>query len=251
MSEDVIRYEPFEYIKENGAKMDEKELKSHFPLFQPGAGPAMSKKFGKNNDLTKNAAAEGEEAIGQRIMVKGTVYDENHNRVPNAFIEIWQANAAGRYVHKLDSWDAPLDPNFVGSGWTHTDENGNYEFITIMPGNYCWKPEENYWRPAHIHFSVMGPSVNDRLVTQLYFQGDPLLEYDDEIFLQLEEHEKKKLIATFNHELTEPDWALAYQFDMVLSGPDSQPSMPNRHQLTDHDIAYIKKAKTRKQGGEA
>lgn len=233
----------FEFLKENGHKLDEKEFKRLFPLFEPGPGPALSKQFGKNNDLTKNYAKDGEEAIGQRIIVRGKVLDENGEPVPNAFIEIWQANAAGRYIHKLDSWDAPLDPNFLGSGWTHTDENGVYEFTTIKPGNYAWKPEINQWRPAHIHFSVMGPALGDRLVTQLYFEGDPLLRFDEGIFLDLSEEEQEKVIATYNHDFTEPDWALGYQFDMVLRGSSASPNMPSRHTLTDEDYDTINKNK--------
>ncbi|KAA9300326.1 MULTISPECIES: hypothetical protein [Aerococcus] len=229
----------WEHIREHGHEMDEVEFKSFFPLFEPGPGPALVDKYGKNDDLTKNAGTGGE-AIGQRIIVKGRVLDEDGNPVPKAFIEIWQANSAGRYIHKLDSWDAPLDPNFIGSGWTYTDEDGHYEFTTIKPGNYAWKPDINQWRPAHIHFSVMGPALADRLVTQLYFEGDPLLDYDEGIYLDLDEDERKRVVATYNHDFTEPDWALGYQFDMVLRGSSASPTMPNRHQLTDEERQELK-----------
>ncbi|MGX7405057.1 protocatechuate 3,4-dioxygenase, beta subunit [Aerococcus urinaehominis] len=220
--------------------MNEAEFKRLFPLFEPGPGPAMSRKYGKNNDLTKNATVGDGEALGQRIIIKGRVLDEVGNPVPNAFIEIWQANAAGRYIHKLDSWDAPLDPNFLGSGWTHTDEDGWYEFTTIKPGNYAWKAESNEWRPAHIHYSVMGPELADRLVTQLYFEGDPLLSMDKEIFLQLDEADQKRVICSYNHDYMIADWAMGYQFDIVLRGSQSHPSMPNNHKLTAEDQAKIK-----------
>lgn len=224
MSEkEIVHYEPIEYVKENGALLNEAEFKRLFPLFEPGPGSVLSKKYGKNNDLTTNTGGDGE-AIGQRIIIKGKVLDEKGEPVPNAFIEIWQANAAGRYIHKLDSWDAPLDPNFVGCGWTHTDENGVYEFTTIKPGNYSWKPDINQWRPAHIHFSVMGPALSDRLVTQLYFEGDPILPLDEGMFLALSEEDQKRVLCTYNHDFTVPDWAMGYQFDIVLRGSSAKSS---------------------------
>ncbi|MGX7107015.1 dioxygenase family protein [Hutsoniella sourekii] len=240
--------EAYQYIVENGKDMDREEFKSYFPLFEPGPGPALANLYGKNDDMTTNSAKGGEEAIGQRIVISGRVLDEEGEPVPNAFIEIWQANAAGRYIHKLEYWDAPLDPNFVGSGWTHTDDQGRYSFTTIKPGNYCFRPENNHWRPAHIHLSVMGPKFIDRLVTQLYFEGDPLLPYDSTVYQKLSEEEQKRVIATYNHDKTLPDWALGFDFDIVLRGSQSLPVMPNKHELTDEDLAEIERMQEEKYG---
>lgn len=168
-------------------------------------------------DLTKNAAKNGE-PLGERIIVSGRVLDENGRAVPNTLIEIWQANAAGRYIHKNDQHDAPLDPNFVGAGRTLTDEYGRYRFITIKPGAYPWRNHPNAWRPAHIHFSLIGRNFSERLVTQMYFPGDPLLEHDP-IYQGIPNPKaRRRLIATFDLELTRPEWALGYRFDIVLAG---------------------------------
>src|SRR6478736_2844123 len=140
-------------------------------------GPAFGGAFVKqgDNDLTRIASAD---AIGERIIVSGRVLDENGRPVPDALIEIWQANAAGRYLHKRDQHDAPLDPNFSGEGRTVTDAQGRYQFKTIKPGAYPWGNHYNGWRPQHIHFSLFGRAYATRLVTQMYFPGDPLLEFD-------------------------------------------------------------------------
>jgi protocatechuate 3,4-dioxygenase beta subunit len=173
-------------------------------------------------DLTKNAAKNGD-PLGERIIVTGTVSDGDGTPVPNALVEIWQANAAGRYVHERDQHPAPLDPNFLGSGRCVTDEKGRYRFLSIKPGAYPWGNHENAWRPNHIHFSVFGPSIATRLVTQMYFPGDPLLEIDP-IFLGTPEHARDRLISTFSEEVTEPEWALGYVFDIVLRGPNATPA---------------------------
>ncbi|RIH83010.1 Protocatechuate 3,4-dioxygenase beta chain [Calidithermus roseus] len=170
-----------------------------------------------DHDLTKNAAKNGE-PLGERIIVSGRVLDESGRAVPNTLIEIWQANAAGRYIHKNDQHDAPLDPNFVGAGRTLTDEYGRYRFITIKPGAYPWRNHPNAWRPAHIHFSLIGRNFSERLVTQMYFPGDPLLEHDP-IYQGIPDPKaRRRLIATFDLELTRPEWALGYRFDIVLAG---------------------------------
>ena len=172
-------------------------------------------------DLTKNARVNGE-PIGERIIVEGQVLDEAGGAVPNTLIEIWQANAAGRYVHRDEVHDAPLDPNFLGAGRTVTDESGRYRFVTLKPGSYPWGNHHNAWRPAHIHFSLCGPTLLDRLVTQMYFEGDPTFPYDP-IFNAVPEAARELLVARFSMDLTEPEWAHGYRFDIVLRGPDATP----------------------------
>ena len=174
----------------------------------------------KDNDLT--AQHEGEPQ-GERIIIHGRVLDENGLPVPGILVEIWQANAAGRYNHKRDLHDAPLDPNFTGTGRTVTDADGWYQFQTIKPGAYPWGNHHNAWRPAHIHFSLFGPSVLTRLVTQMYFPGDPLLEYDPIYNCVPDTSAKQRLIASFDLEKTIPSYALGYRWDIVLRGRDATP----------------------------
>jgi protocatechuate 3,4-dioxygenase beta subunit len=175
-------------------------------------GPPMA-------DLTRQHAAE---PIGQRIVVAGRVLDEAGRPVPRTVIEIWQANAAGRYIHAADQWDAPLDPNFTGAGRVVTDEVGGYRFVTVRPGAYPWKNHANAWRPAHIHLSLLGPAFATRLVTQMYFPDDPLIAIDP-IACAVPERHRGRLIADFDIGLTEAAWALGYRFDIVLRGPDATP----------------------------
>lgn len=172
-------------------------------------------------DLTKNAVRNGE-PIGERLLVQGRVLDEDGRAVPNTLIEIWQANAAGRYIHKQEVHDAPLDPNFLGAGRTVTDDQGFYRFITLKPGSYPWGNHQNAWRPGHIHFSLFGPSFVTRLVTQMYFEGDPTFPYDP-IFNATPETARDLLVAKFSLDLTEPGWAHAYVFDIVLRGQNATP----------------------------
>jgi protocatechuate 3,4-dioxygenase beta subunit len=167
-------------------------------------------------DLTRNAGTGGE-AIGQRIIVTGHVTDERGAPLPNMLLEIWQANAAGRYVHKADQWPGPLDPNFLGIGRCLTNDAGAYRFLTVRPGAYPWRNEPNAWRPAHIHFSVLGNAWKDRLVTQMYFSVDPLLARDP-IFNAVPESSRSRLVARYDHDLTEPEWALGWRWDIVLGG---------------------------------
>lgn len=170
-----------------------------------------------DHDLTRNAAKNGE-PIGERIIVVGRVMDEDGRPVPNALIEVWQANSAGRYIHKKEVHDAPLDPNFTGAGRCLTDENGEYRFVTIRPGAYPWGNHHNAWRPAHIHFSLFGRNFLQRLVTQMFFPGDPLLPLDPIYNGIPDEEGRQLLIAEYAHDVTRPEWALGYRFDIVLRG---------------------------------
>jgi len=174
-----------------------------------------------DHDLTRNAAKNGE-PLGERMVVSGRVLDDNGKAVAGTLVEVWQANAAGRYSHRIDQHDAPLDPNFFGAGRTVTDAEGRYVFRTIKPGAYPWGNHDNAWRPNHIHFSVLGPCIATRLVTQMYFPGDPLLELDP-IFLGVPEQARDRLIADFSIDLTESGIALGYEFDIVLRGDRQTP----------------------------
>jgi protocatechuate 3,4-dioxygenase beta subunit len=175
----------------------------------------------RDADLTRNGAKNGE-PLGERIIVEGRVLDEAGRPVPNTLIEVWQANAAGRYIHIVDDHDAPLDPNFFGGGRCVTDDKGRYRFMTIKPGAYPWGNHANAWRPQHIHLSLFGSCLASRLVTQMYFPGDPLLALDP-IFLGTPEVARDRLIADFSIETTQPGYALGYIFDIVLRGPKETP----------------------------
>ena len=173
-----------------------------------------------DNDLTRQHAGEPQ---GERIIVTGRVLDDNGRPVPHTLIEIWQTNAAGRYRHQNDNHPAPLDPNFTGAGRTMTDEKGVYRFVSIKPGAYPWKNHDNAWRPAHIHFSLFGPAFVTRLVTQMYFPGDPLFAYDP-IFQSIpDERARQRLVAAFDLATTKPEWALGYQFNIILRGREATP----------------------------
>ena len=159
---------------------------------------------------------------GERIELAIALHDRDGAVVPDGLVEIWQANAAGRYVHKVDQHDAPLDPNFLGAGRTLTDSEGRYKFYTVKPGAYPWGNHPNAWRPNHIHFSLFGEYFASRLVTQMYFPGDPLLALDP-IFQGTPERARDRLISQFTLDVTEPDFALGYVFDIVLRGPNETP----------------------------
>jgi protocatechuate 3,4-dioxygenase beta subunit len=182
--------------------------------------------FGQNaigetdHDLARQHAGEPQ---GERIIVTGRVMDDSGRAVPNALIEIWQTNAAGRYRHAKDNHPAPLDPNFTGAGRAMTDENGIYRFVTIKPGAYPWKNHHNAWRPAHIHFSLFGPAFCTRLITQMYFPGDPLIPFDPVLQSIPDEKGRQRLVAKFDLATTQPDWALGYQFNIVLRGREATP----------------------------
>lgn len=196
-----------------------------------GPGPVISSITPEDADLTRNAGTEGE-AIGQRIIVTGRVLDDQGKPVPNTLLEIWQANASGRYLHKRDQWPGPLDPNFLGIGRCLTNADGVYRFLTIRPGAYPWKNHHNAWRPAHIHFSVFGPSMSSRLVTQMYFPDDPLHSIDPILNGVPTEAARKRLVATYDHALTEPEWALGYSWDIIVHGPHATPFEPAKLQGT-------------------
>jgi protocatechuate 3,4-dioxygenase beta subunit len=182
--------------------------------------------FGQNaigatdHDLTAQQAGA---PLGERIIVSGRVLDEAGRPLRGALVEVWQANAAGRYLHKLDQHNAPIDPNFSGCGRTLTDGEGRYKFISIKPGAYPWGNDHNAWRPGHIHFSIFGDGLLSRLVTQMYFPGDPLLLYDPIYNSITDEKAKQRLIATFDWENTSPEFALGYRFDLVLRGREATP----------------------------
>ena len=169
-----------------------------------------------DHDLTKNAVKNGD-PLGERIIVTGRVMDEDGRPVKSTLVEVWQANAAGRYVHKVDQHAAPLDPNFLGAGRCITDSDGRYTFTTIKPGAYPWGNHPNAWRPNHIHLSLLGPTIASRLVTQMYFPGDPLLAHDP-IFQGTPEKARNRLISSFSLDVTEEGFALGYVFDIVLRG---------------------------------
>lgn len=218
-SQAALIYEPYRASVERGPRQPLIPLPQTLsevtgPLF--GHGDIQP----TDNDLTRQHAGA---PVGQRIILCGRVLDDGGRPVPNALIEIWQANAAGRYTHKLDQHDAPLDPNFTGTGRTLTDAQGHYRFLTILPGAYPWRNHPNAWRPRHIHLSLFGTAFVTRFVTQMYFAGDPLLPYDPLFNSVRDERARARTIAQFDLERTEPDWALAYRFDVVLRGREATP----------------------------
>ena len=183
------------------------------PRFSPAHFPPIP-------DLS---VVNGKAALGERITVHGRITDEDGRPVPRAIVEIWQANASGRYQHPGDQHDAPLDPNFRGEGRVFTDDDGWYRFTSIKPGAYPWRNHHNAWRPNHIHFSFFGDGFAQRLITQMYFPGDPLLELDP-IFLSIpDEAARNRLVCKLDMSLTEPEWALGYRFDVVLRGRGATP----------------------------
>ena len=171
-----------------------------------------------DNDLTRQHPGEPQ---GERISVEGRVLDADGRAVPHTLVELWQANAAGRYIHKVDQHPAPLDPNFTGAGRTITDADGHYRFVTIKPGAYPWRNHPNAWRPAHLHFSLFGQNFTTRLVTQMFFPGDPLLPLDPIFNSVPDPRARDRMISSFDINLTQPEWSLGYRFDMVLRGRDA------------------------------
>jgi protocatechuate 3,4-dioxygenase beta subunit len=177
-----------------------------------------------DSDLTRQHEGEPQ---GERIIVTGRVLGSDGKPAAGQLIEIWQANAGGRYRHDVDQHPAPLDPNFSGGGRCLTDADGGYRFTTIKPGAYPWKNHPNAWRPAHIHLSLFGRAFTERLVTQMYFPGDPLLEHDPIWQSIRDEPSRRRLISSFDPEVTEEDWALGYRFDIVLGGRHATPPDPD------------------------
>ena len=185
-------------------------------------GPAFGGGDVRDTDADLTLHGSGE-ALGERIIVHGRVTDSYGKAVRNTLVEVWQANAAGRYIHKLDQHPAPLDPHFVGAGRCLTDDEGHYRFTTIKPGPYPWKNHHNAWRPAHIHFSLFGRAFTQRVVTQMYFPGDPLF-FQDPIYNAIrDERVRKRLISHYDHSTTTPEWATGYRFDIVLGGAEATP----------------------------
>ncbi|MGW7001788.1 protocatechuate 3,4-dioxygenase subunit beta [Streptomyces sp. NPDC054933] len=171
-----------------------------------------------DSDLTRQHHGE---PLGERITVIGRVLDRSGRPVRGQLVEVWQANAAGRYAHRRDQHQAPLDPHFTGAGRCLTDDQGRYRFTTIRPGAYPWGNHSNAWRPAHIHFSLFGTAFTQRLITQMYFPGDPLLPLDPILQAVGDDAARQRLVAAYDPELSTPDWALGYRWDIVLGGPSA------------------------------
>lgn len=193
-------------------------------LVDPETIELVSPAFGQRDvgeleaDLTIQHSGE---PLGQRIVVSGRVLDDLGHPVRGQLVEIWQANAGGRYIHQRDQHPAPLDPNFTGAGRCLTDDDGAYRFTTIKPGAYPWRNHANAWRPAHIHFSLFGNAFTQRIVTQMYFPGDPLFALDPIYQSIPEQSARDRLVSSYDHELTSPEWALGYRWDIILTGPQA------------------------------
>ena len=185
-------------------------------------GPLLGE--GRVTEATADLSVQPDgEAQGQRIIVHGQVRDSDSRPVPHTLIEVWQANAAGRYLHRWDRHDAPLDPHFTGVGRVLTDADGRYRLTTVRPGAYPWGNHPNAWRPAHIHFSLFGRAFVQRLVTQMYFPDDPLFAYDPIYNSVPDERARRRLVADFDLSATVESWALGYRFDIVLRGREATP----------------------------
>ena len=192
----------------------------------PGLSELTGPRFGEGDvrdsdaDLTAHGIGD---PIGERIIVHGRVTDSDGRPVRRSLVEVWQANSAGRYIHQGDQHPAPLDPNFVGAGRALTDDDGHYRFVTVKPGPYPWGNHTNAWRPAHIHFSLFGRAFTQRLVTQMYFPGDPLF-FQDPIFNAVRsESARRRMVSTYDHVTTVEQWATGYRFDIVLGGAEATP----------------------------
>ncbi|MGH3287376.1 MAG: protocatechuate 3,4-dioxygenase subunit beta [Streptosporangiaceae bacterium] len=192
-------------------------------------GPVFGRDQVRAEDADLTAQHPGP-PLGERIVVQGRLLDSEGRPLAGQLVEVWQANAAGRYAHQVDQHPAPLDPNFSGAGRCLTDPQGTFRFLTIKPGAYPWRNHPNAWRPAHIHFSLFGPDFADRLVTQMYFPGDPLMDQDPISQAITDLSARQRLVADFAWDLTEPEWALGYRFDIVLGGAHATPlEQPEAH----------------------
>ena len=198
----------------------ERLLLPHTPTEVTGPVLGAGRVGALDHDLTRQHDGE---PLGERIVVHGRVIEDDGRPVPGTLIEAWQANAAGRYRHAVDRHPAPLDPSFTGVGRCLTDAEGGFRFVTIKPGAYPWGNHENAWRPAHIHFSVLGRAFAQRLVTQMYFPGDPLFAHDPIFNAVRDPVARARLVAAFDLDATEPEWALAYRWDIVLRGREATP----------------------------
>jgi protocatechuate 3,4-dioxygenase beta subunit len=186
-------------------------------------GPVFGRVAVRQEDADLTRQHKGE-PVGERIIIAGRVLDSDGRPVRNTLIEVWQANAAGRYADPVDDHDAPLDPNFTGAGRCLTDGDGRYRFITVKPGAYPWQNHENAWRPAHVHFSIFGPALPSRLVTQMYFPGDPLMAFDPILNAIPDARGRKLLVGAFDLASTLPGFALAYRWNIVLRGHEATPT---------------------------
>lgn len=193
-------------------------------LVDPETIELLSPAFGQRDvaaiesDLTLQHIGE---PLGERITVRGRLLDSWGRPLANQLIEVWQANSAGRYVHQRDQHPAPLDPNFTGAGRAITNDAGEYLFTTIKPGPYPWKNHVNAWRPAHIHFSVFGRAFTQRIVTQMYFPGDPLFALDPIYNSIRRASDRERMIAAYDHDATVPEFSMGYRWDIVVDGPDA------------------------------
>jgi protocatechuate 3,4-dioxygenase, beta subunit len=190
--------------------------------FHRSPGPVFGRIPVKPEDADLTRQHRGE-PLGERIIISGRVADSDGRPIRRTLVEIWQANAAGRYVDPADDHPAPLDPNFTGAGRCVTDDEGRYRFVTVKPGAYPWRNHDNAWRPAHVHFSLFGPSLASRLVTQMYFPGDPLLALDPMVGAIADPRGRELLVSRLDLETAVPEWALGYRWDIVLRGRDATP----------------------------
>ncbi|MFB6776990.1 protocatechuate 3,4-dioxygenase subunit beta [Streptomyces sp. NPDC056352] len=194
------------------------------PLADPEAVELSGPAFGVTDvtaldrDLTRQHQGE---PLGERITVSGRILDREGRPVRGQLVEVWQANASGRYAHQLDQHPAPLDPNFTGFGRCLTDDDGGYSFTTVKPGAYPWRNHDNAWRPAHIHFSLFGTAFTQRLVTQMYFPGDPIFPYDPILQSVTDPAARERLVAAYDHDRSVAEWSLGFRWDIVLDGPSA------------------------------